>query len=230
MHPAPRDRSGPTGVLRSSGGLTLIEVLVCFILLSLLAAAVFPVVTRRVARGEPDRARDDLAAIATALERFAYDHDGVVPADLDALLAPIDPADGALGRSGQRVPYPEASFAAWDGPYLQLRDGESGLRVTGFGVPIRAELVAFESEANLPADAAGFDSLAAEMYGAVAIGTAGRPLTVGQFEAINDLVDGVDEPDGLGPAGSWKSGRLRLSPTDSGSQNVAYFLAAPLRR
>lgn len=230
MHPAPRVRLGPTGVLRQSDGLTLIEVLVCFMLLSLLAAAVFPVVTQRVARGEPVRARDDLSAIAVALERFSADLDNHLPADLGALNAPIDTADRALLPSGERMGYSDAALAAWNGPYLHHRAGQAGGWSTGFGVPIRAKLIAYDARANLSAASAGFDSMAAEVHAAVEIGTAGRPLTVAQFEAINDLVDGTDEPDGPGPGGSWTSGRLRFGSSGAEADSVGYFLAVPLRR
>src|SRR5690606_25381907 len=93
--PHPMYRSpplSPSSVLAAPtrAGVTLIEVLVCLMLLSLLAAAVFPVVTRRADREEPRRVAEDLSALGAAVERFAGDLDGALPSDLEDLAARPD--------------------------------------------------------------------------------------------------------------------------------------------
>ena len=73
-------------------GFTLIEVLVTLLLLSLLAAAVFPVITQQVSRGEPVKASQDLSSIRTGIETFSLNVRPSYPGDLDDLIAPITEA------------------------------------------------------------------------------------------------------------------------------------------
>ena len=79
-------------------GFTLIEVLVTLLLLSLLAAAVFPVITQQVSRGEPVKASQDLSSIRTGIETFSLNVRPSYPGDLDDLIAPITTGDIAIRR------------------------------------------------------------------------------------------------------------------------------------
>src|SRR5690606_10445462 len=119
-----------------------IEVLVCLMLLSLLAAAVFPVVTRRADREEPRRVAEDLSALGAAVERFAGDLDGALPSDLEDLAARPDRTDGAMHSSGL-VAYTEEQVQRWKGPYFAAPLTDGVALATGFDVPIQHDLVRF---------------------------------------------------------------------------------------
>ena len=217
-----------TNVYRWRAGLTLVEVLVCLMLLSLLAAAVFPVVTQRVARAEPLRARDDLTAIALAMERFRDDLDGHLPVDLGQLLARPDSADRAIEAPGVLVRYTPEVAGRWSGPYLANPTGDGAGRITGFDVPIHHEMVLFDALASVPDGATAYSADSDEIHLAVVLGRPGRHLTAAQFEAIDDAIDGHGSPSGPGQGTSWTSGRLRFHETASPGHGVAYFLAIPL--
>lgn len=208
-------------------GFTLIEVLVMLLLVSLLAAAVFPVVTQRVSRGEPVRAADDLGRIREALEAFGHDVRSGYSSDLEDLATPIGTSDLAIRRSGEGAPFSGADSAGWNGPYIDasLRDGAV---VTGFGVPIRDDFTRFDATSSAPSGGHEFRSSDTSLFVAVQIGTAGRQLTAAQFEAINDLVDGREEPDGPGPNTSWTEGRMRFDNSLVPADSIAYYLAVPI--
>lgn len=213
-----------------SGGFTLVEVLVMLLLLSLLAAAVFPVVTRRVSGVEPARAAEDLVRLGDGLQAFGRDLGGVHAATIGQLLDPVGTTEHGIVREAEGVQYSEMDSARWSGPYLDPRSFSGGPQVTGFGVPIRPELTRFDGVSNAPSGAAAFRADAEDLYLAVRIGSAGRHLTPAQFEAINDLVDGEWERDGPGPNSSWTLGRLRFDASLQPADSIAYFLAVPLPR
>ena len=230
MHAGPSAPRRKANVSSWRAGLTLVEVLVCLMLLSLLAAAVFPVVTQRVARGEPVRARDDLAAIGEAIERFHRDLEGHVPADLGHLVAPLDSTDRTVAASGVLTPYTTEAASRWAGPYLAAPAMEGVGWITGFGVPIHHELVLFDSVASVPSDGADSRADGGEIHLAVRVGRPGRRLTAAQFEAIDNAIDGPGFPSGSGQGTSWTSGRFRFHESSSPGHGIAYFLALPLDR
>lgn len=223
--------SRPTGRrFTARDGFTLIEVLVCLMLLSLLAAAVFPVVTQRVGRAEPVRAAQQLDAIRKALESFRGDLEGTLPGDIEDLSSRPDADDRWVQPTGGRRSYDEMRIRGWEGPYLETPFPDGGTIATGFDVPIHDDLLPFDERVNAPAgvrvEADGGDSL----FLAVRLGRAGRQLTAAQFEAINDLIDGPAEIDGPGPGSSWNRGRFRFEQARGAMGGVGYYLAAPLRR
>lgn len=209
-------------------GFTLIEVLVCLMLLSLLAAAVFPVVTQRVGRVEPARAAQQLGAVRAAIESFGQDLEGTLPDDLEDLSTRPDAGDlWVLPRGGRRS-YDEGRIRRWAGPYLDSTMPDGGAIATGFEVPIHDDLVPFDGRANAPTGARVEAVRGDSLFLAVRLGRAGRQLTVAQFEAINDLVDGPGELDGPGARTSWNRGRFRFEQAPGVAAGVGYYLAVPL--
>jgi type IV pilus assembly protein PilE len=98
---------------RGRDGFTLIEVLVTLILLAVLAAAVFPVVTQQSDQGDPVRVASDLAAMRTGVEQFRLDVRPNYPQDLEDLVYPLSvQSDQALGSTAYSNP------TKWKGPYI----------------------------------------------------------------------------------------------------------------
>lgn len=210
-------------------GFTLIEVLVSLLLLSLLAAAVFPVVTQRVSRGEPVKAAQHLGIIRAAVEDFTRDMRGAVPGDLEDLLAPVRMDEDLTIRRGDRLDaFRRTDSAHWRGPYIDSAMVDGGVLTTGFGVPIQDRFTRFDATNNAPYGSPGFDADGRSLFVAVQIGSAGKQLTPSQFEALNDLIDGAEEPDGPGAGTSWTQGRLRFDNSRVPADSIAYYLAAPV--
>lgn len=230
MDPTTEAGSSNGCIAVARAGITLIEVLVSLMLLSLLAAAVFPVVTQRVSRGEPLRASQELGGVAAAIAAFGGDMQDVLPADLDDLVAPVNTSDRGLRRSGEWEPFRSSELQQWKGPYLDAALVDGGSLTTGFGVPIHDDFIRFDAVNSAPSGAPRFDLDGAGLYVALRIGSAGRQLTVSQFEAINDLVDGPGEPDGPGANHSWTMGMLRFDNSLIAADTIAYYLAAPATR
>ncbi|MBW3628445.1 MAG: prepilin-type N-terminal cleavage/methylation domain-containing protein [Gemmatimonadetes bacterium] len=92
-------------------GFTLIEVLVTLILLAVLAAAVFPMVTRQVDSADAPRTMSDLSSIRSAVDQFRLDMRPDFPGDLSDLMD--TPAGNALNGQAYR-----AATSKWDGPYI----------------------------------------------------------------------------------------------------------------
>jgi len=207
----------------------LIEVLVCLMLLSLLAAAVFPVVTRRAGGEESRRVAEDLSALGAAVDRFVSDLDGALPSDLEDLAARPDQGDGAMD-SGGLVAYTEEQVRRWRGPYFAAPLTDGVALATGFDVPIQHDLVRFDGAANAPLADDDSGSAGKSIYLAVRLGRRGRELTAAQFEAINDLIDGQFERDGPGEGTSWSRGRFRYEPADGGVGGIGYYLTVPIER
>lgn len=215
---------------RGWGGFTLIEVLVMLLLVSLLAAAVFPVVTRRVSRGEPVRAAHDLGRLRAAIEAFGQDFGGVHAGRLEHLVTSVSTADVAIRRATEAVGFTAADSSRWAGPYLESPVGDGAAAITGFDVPIRAEFTRFDSMHSAPSGATGFRADGRGLFVAVRLGAPGRQLTAAQFEAINDIVDGEAERDGPGSNTSWSLGRLRFDNSLAPADSIAYYLAVPLEK
>lgn len=211
-------------------GVTLIEVLVCLMLVSLLAAAVFPVVTQRVSRDEPLRMAAQVTEIVAAMEGFATDLGGAAPGDLEDLTAPIGHGDRTMTATAQWQPVTETDARRWRGPYLEAAIADGGSLLTGFGVPIRDDLIRFDAERSAPSGTPKFERESASLFLALQIGSAGRQLTAGQFEAVNDLVDGLEERAGPGDSTSWTLGRLRFDNSSVAADTIAYYLAMPVGR
>lgn len=221
----------PQHILRNGrAGFTLIEVLVTLLLVSLLAAAVFPVVTRRVSRDEPARAAQDLGAIRTGIEAFGLDLRSAYPGDLEDLATPISTSDQAIRRESQSHGFVAVDSTRWDGPYIDAAVADGGMLVSGFAAPVRDDFTRFDGTHSVPYGATGFATAGTSLFVAVQVGTPGTQLSAAQFESINDLVDGEGEPDGPGPGSSWTLGTLRFDNSLVPADSIAYYLAVPIER
>ena len=130
---------------RSPQGFTLIEVLVTLILLAVLAAAVFPLVTQQSNQGDPLRVASDLGSVRAAVEQFRLDVRPNWPGDLEDLAhAPVNGAGDDPDLNGDAI----ENAANWDGPYLDagIVQKDDGLQTgeaftTAFGGEIQSDLV-----------------------------------------------------------------------------------------
>lgn len=224
----PATPSRPLRAASDQAGVTLVEILVCLMLVALLAAAVFPVVTQRVGRDEPLRVARALSGIAEGVEAFGRDLGGALPGDLEDLVAPVGRGDRMMSGSREWEPVSDNDSRRWKGPYIEAAIADGGSLLTGFGVPIGDDLLQFDARANAPFGSGGYDSGSPTLFLALEIGSAGRQLTSWQFEAINDLIDGSGEPDGPGIGTSWSLGRIRFDNSRVVADTIAYFLAVPL--
>jgi prepilin-type N-terminal cleavage/methylation domain-containing protein len=120
--------------LRGRDGFTLIEVLVTLILLAVLAAAVFPVVTKQSDDADPVRVAGDLASVRAGVEAFRLDMRPDYPLLLTDLVT--EPASGADALDG--ADYAGIDADKWKGPYLDV--SETPIE-TGFGGQIADRLV-----------------------------------------------------------------------------------------
>ena len=137
---------------RGREGFTLIEVLVTLILLAVLAAAVFPVVTRQSDSADPVRAASDLAAIRAGVESFRLDVRPNWPADLEDLAHVPAATDPDL--NGNAFDHADK----WRGPYLDaVIPVNAGLDTnlaftTGFDGEIQSDLVCLSGGVTPRAD------------------------------------------------------------------------------
>ena len=138
---------------RGREGFTLIEVLVTLILLAVLAAAVFPVVTRQSDSADPVRAASDLATIRAGVESFRLDVRPDWPADLEDLTH----VPSATDRDLNNDPFDQA--VKWKGPYLDAvipvdnaaLDTDLAFK-TGFDGEIQSDLVCLSADVTPLAD------------------------------------------------------------------------------
>lgn len=209
-------------------GLTLIEVLVTLILLAILVAIVFPVVVQQVDDAEPTKAANDLTNIRTAIELFHLNVRPTFPGDIEDLATQISTldtdADEATAFTAPR------DSVRWKGPYIDATvistvQADTVIE-TGFGAGILNDIALFNTLSNDADDFATPTSTFPDDADFVALVIVG--LSVTEFEAINDAIDGDGELNGAGAGQSQTSGKLRfLDPDGAGGPDTAYYLAVP---
>lgn len=224
-------------------GFTLIEVLVTLILLALLAAAVFPVITQQVEEGDPVRAANDLANVRTGLELFGLNVRPTAPGDLEDLANAVSHAGTGAGAdsSASATEFTSGDSLKWNGPYIDASIPTSSAATdtvfqTGFGGRVLNEIFLYDidgSTGGTPVASTG--ALTAAQKNAsefVAVQVARLDST--QFEQINDLIDGTGEADGKGANGSMYIGKFRCPGSSTtacdGSASTAYYLAVPYKK
>ena len=198
---------------RERDGFTLIEVLVTLVLLAVLAAAVFPVVTRQSDSADPVRAANDLAAIRAGVESFRLDLRPNWPGDLEDLA--FAPVAGDPDLNGSAFDHADR----WNGPYLDavIAVNDASLDTgaaftTGFDGVVQSDLVCLEAGvtplASWPAtaDCAQGHSLAVEIQEIDALEAAAMEAAIDNFDAVN------------------VTGRFRHA---GGSSTVAYYIVGP---
>lgn len=204
-------------------GFTLIEVLVTLVLVGLLVAFVFPVVSQQVDQADAPRAANDLANIRTAIEMFHVNVRPTYPGDLEDLVHQISPVSDGGSDTPIDGAYNTGQANRWNGPYIDAsvtRDGTDDI-ISGFDGSLKNTLVLFDSQA---ADAATGAAATASAADFIAVQLDG--LTESDFEELNDLLDGEGETDGA--AGSQISGRLWYDAT--ATPDATYFLAVPFKQ
>jgi prepilin-type N-terminal cleavage/methylation domain-containing protein len=197
---------------RGREGFTLIEVLVTLILLAVLAAAVFPVVTKQSDSADPVRAASDLAAIRSGVEAFRLDLRPNWPADLEDLA--FAPVAGDPDLNGNAFDHTDK----WKGPYfdaaLAVNDAAVDTAValrTGFDGQVRSNLVCLSSgvtvRADWPAtaDCGNGHSIAVEIRG------------IDAAEAAK-LESSIDNTNGVNVTGKFRH---------AGTGTVAYYVVGP---
>jgi prepilin-type N-terminal cleavage/methylation domain-containing protein len=202
-------------------GFTLIEVLVTLILLSLLVAAVFPVVTQQLGTGDATRMANDLGSIRTGVESFNVNVRFGFPGDLEDLMNSPDGNDRGINNSS----YPSLVGARWDGPYLDIsptaKDQATGNAFkTGFEGFVDYDLTCFHPASSASAGDAG-TSCANGHYVAVQV----QDIDTASFRKINALFD-EEEADALNSRKD--TGRMRCNVSAAGC-SPAYYLAVPWR-
>lgn len=210
-------------------GFTLIEVLVTLILLAVLAAAVFPVVSQQAADADPVKGAQDLSSIRTGIETFNLNIRKAYPGDLEDLATQISTADNVIVRASQSGGYGTSDSIRWNGPYIDASVVDGGGVNTAFGVLINDNLTRYDADNDVPSGRPSFQSTGA-LFVAATIGTSTSHLSAAQFEALNDLIDGEVEVDGPGAATSWTQGKLRFNNKVTASDSIAYYLAVPIAK
>ena len=204
-------------------GFTLVEILVSLVLLSMLAAAVFPVITRQADEGDPVRVANDLGNIRTGIEMFNLNVRPELPGDLEDLANKIVPATDENIRG---VAYVSGADASWNGPYISVpvlssAAAADGVVTTGYGGELVNQLVLFDADAAN----GGAETTNAAVADFASIKVTGLSQTA--FDRVNELVDGKNEnTDALRKQG----GMLRCPGTTCDpATSPVYYLAVPHR-
>lgn len=210
----------------SRAGFTLIEILVTLILLSLLVAAVFPVVTQQLGQADAPRLANDLASVRSGIEAFNANVRKGFPGDLEDLIyEPVTSGTtGDVDVAG--VAYISQLPNRWNGPYADFTATEAtskaagNLFESGFSAFVDYDLTCFNPASGSAGDAV--EACASGYFVAVKI----NDLTLTDFEKVNELFDGSGETSSTTVARA--SGKLRcvVSGTDCGP---AFYLAVPFR-
>lgn len=209
---------------RNRPGLTLIEMLVALILLAILVAVIFPVVTQQIDDADPAKAANDLTNLKTGLEVFQLNVRPAYPSDLEDLANPITTDDEFLTRAGVDL-YGTGQTTRWNGPYidkaLPLVAGTAfgDAFVTGYGGVIQNDLIQYDAQNDCPLG--GTNCTTAydgdnQVFVAIMITGLGED----QAQRISRLIDG--DTDLL-------TGNFRYHDEADTGTFVAYYLAAPLR-
>lgn len=203
-------------------GFTLIEILVTLILLSLLIAAVFPVVTQQLGRADAPRLANDLVSIRSGIETFHANVRKGFPGDLEDLI--YLPVSGDLDITGNN--YISQISGRWNGPYADFPATETASQETGlafesgFSAFVNYDLECFNAASG--ADGNAGTNCANGHFVAVQIDS----LTLTDFTKINELFDGSGETSSSTIARG--SGKLRCAASTTHCL-PAYYLAVPFR-
>ncbi len=111
----------------SSGGFTLIEIMVVIIILGILVGLIAPRLMEEPDKARVVKARLQIESISTALKKYKLDH-GDYPTTEQGLQALVEkPSIGKIPKN-----YPEKGYIAkvpmdpWDNDYIYISPGEHG--------------------------------------------------------------------------------------------------------
>lgn len=186
------------GRRRACGGFTILELLVALVISAVLAVAVFPRVARWIEQADATRSAADLTALRTGIQAFEVNvrrH----PSRLSHLTTPITASDVDLDG----LAYGSSAAGRWKGPYLSTMLPDVALSEPVLHLPsggtIANEVVCFDP---------GSGEYGCGPNTVIAVITDG--VRGSDFELINDVVDGDDEPTGSTGAGqSRTAGKLQ---------------------
>lgn len=217
-------------------GVTLIEMLVALVILAILVAAVFPVITAQVEDAEPTRAASDLASLRTAIELFHLNIRPTYPGDIEDLAVAITVADAGVDAVAFADP---KDTQRWKGPYVDATVTSTvptdNVITTGYSGRIQNDLVLFDVDASTANGGEAEDQTATTAIfpdDADFVALRINNLSESEFEQINDLIDG-DEVDGNAAiTDSQNAGRFRyIDPAGAGGlRTTAYYLTVPYRQ
>jgi prepilin-type N-terminal cleavage/methylation domain-containing protein len=197
-------------------GFTLIEILVALILISLLVAAVFPVVTQQAGQADAPRLANDLTNVRSGIELFNVNLRNRFPANLGQLTTSITTSDEALGE----LAYNSSHVSRWDGPYIDAAGGND--IVSGYDAIIDKDLALYLSTADHSGTAPLLLSSSGASADFVALAVSG--LDASGFTRLNDLIDGESD---TSASSGFVGGKLRAL---SSSPATAFYLAVPFRQ
>lgn len=211
-------------------GFTLLEVLVTLILLGILVAIVFPVVTQQIDDAEPTKAANDFANIRTGIELFHLNVRPTFPGDIEDLAVQIDATnDSTLGSATNDYDDPK-DVNRWKGPYIDAsvtsEDPTASVLFTGFSGEIINDLKLFDSDQGTGGTSEDFTTDPATTITADFLALQIDNLDEEEFEAINDLIDGTDATSEADGTTSQTNGKFRYLDPD-GSGKTAFYLAVP---
>lgn len=222
-------------------GFTLIEILVTVIVIGVLAAVVIPAVTRQATAGDSTRVASDLDFLRAGIETFSVNVRPKFPGDIEDLANAISSTDHSLNGA----PYDATDIARWRGPYIE-KSSAAGNALTS--TPFAASgYSSFILQGLNRCSTTVLDGCAPLTSGEAFVAIVVSPLSPGQFEAINTIIDGDAETASSVaisggsmnlPVGA-TTGRFRFalngesfSSANSSSQatatsGTAYYLAVP---
>jgi prepilin-type N-terminal cleavage/methylation domain-containing protein len=213
---------------RSRAGFTLIEILVSLILLSVLVAAVFPVMTQQLGQADAPRLASDLTSLRSGVETFNVNLRKSFPGDLEDLA--FKPASTGDVTVDAQI-YSNAERNRWSGPYVDVTltekddaNSTGDAFATGFDAKVQYDLICADpSEAS----AANVDNGSTCASGnVVAVQITGMDTV--EFRKVNDLIDGSAEST---QADQQDKGKLRCNDGATGAADCTevYYLAVPFR-
>lgn len=211
-----------TGSVLKQAGFTLIEILVALILISLLVAAVFPVVSQQISQADAPRTGNDLASIRSGLQNFLVNMRGQFPGDLeDLVFAPTATTDSTVSTGTYQ------NVTRWNGPYADftLTEGtavKTAAFATGFNATVNADLTCFNAGTNAVAADLGSACLAGHF---VAVKVLGLDTTA--FKKLDVLLDGSDQSTAYSTLKA--AGKLRCVTETGSACDTTFFLAVPWR-
>jgi general secretion pathway protein G len=199
--------------IRNRNGFTLIEVLVTLILLAVLAAAVFPIVTQQSDQGDPVRVANDLGSIRSAVEQFRLDVRPTWPGDLEDLAYLPETGDEDLNEAAI------GNAAKWNGPYIDLALTETAATVTGdaftsaFGAEVQNDLICLSTGVTFvdltATDCADGNLVAVEIEG----------LDQAEADKLEALIDGGTTAN--------TTGKFRFDASPAGTEVGAAYVVGP---
>jgi prepilin-type N-terminal cleavage/methylation domain-containing protein len=218
---------------KSTRGFTLVELLVVLLIVSILIAAIVPVVTRQAETADPVRVANDLQTIRDAIALFQANV-GKTPGDLEDLVNVINPNNGTAADRDSTIlaaRYTAAdSLVRWKGPYLNALMPDTGAASfalvafkTGFGANVAMDLQCFDPAGSNDTTTTALCATAVAGGQTRFVAVRIDSLGLAAFRAVNDIIDGTE-------TSPTTTGRLRCTAAACALTDRVYYLAVPVGR